>query len=294
MGSGRKMAETLSASRQKRKKKSGAWVVAEKVLEVLTKPLLLFGLPILVLVAGIALFMTFKQKYYAQNDVFLVYPRDIVVRGNATLSRALLLETFGLTKPVNGFDVVKSDIVSRLRNQMPLLKTAQMTFEPGKGLELWVEERTPLARIAGQPLPLVVDEEGVCFICVRAYSGYPEISGFDAPEAFGPASRLPDATLCMLRLIKAASLLAREERTRPVPSIRRVTMQGTEPDDGLLVTLADGRKVIIAWEGMATERAPSEGMMRRWRNVMKLLRDPRMEGKRHLNAMALDRVAVSD
>ncbi len=294
MGSGQKLSEKLNGAKQKRKKKSGAWDGVRRVLGVVATPFLLFGLPIVVVVAGIAIFVTFKQKYYAENDVFLVYPRDIVVRGNATLSRGLLLETFGLTKPVNGFEVVKSDIVSRLRNQMPLLKTAQMTFEPGKGLELWVEERTPLARIAGQPLPLVVDDEGVCFICVRAYSGYPEISGFDAPEAFGPASRLPDATLCMLRLIKAASQLAREDRTRPVPSIRRVTMQGVEPDDGLLVTLADGRKVTIAWEGMATEREPSEGMMRRWRNVMKLLRDPRMEGKRHLNAMAIDRVAVSD
>lgn len=240
-----------------------------------------------VLVVG---FLLFKHAYYKENPVFLVNPEDIEICGNVITSRELLLTTFGWTKPVNGFEIVNSDAVSKLKTQMPLIKNVQMSYMPGGKLELWVEERMPLARLAGQRLPFVVDDEGVIFIYPRPRDGYPEISGFDLPETLEPAMRLSPSLACMLHLIAAAS----EPNTRLPSSIRRVTLLGPDVDDGLLLLLADGRRVRIAWEGMESETGYSEGMLRRLRNLVPVLNNPLMATKKEFNAMAIDRVAVVD
>ena len=247
----------------------------------------LWGLPFVAAVAGLGVF---ERKYYRENAVFEVRPEDIIVRGNSTVTRDFLLQTFGLSKPRNGFDLLESDIVERLRRQMPVLKQVQMTYTPGRTLELWVEERTPLARLPGEFPPLLVDDEGAVFRYQRKTDGYPVLSGFDLPDLLEPGARLPEGLHCMLRLIAAAN---RPEYRLP-SSIRRVSLLGTEPEDGLRVTLADGRRVDVAWEGMGREREPSEGMLRRLRNVGTVLRSPVNAGKRHFNAMAKDFVAVSE
>lgn len=232
----------------------------------------------------------FVRVYYRENAVFEVRPEDIIVRGNSTVKRDFLLQTFGLSKPCNGFDLLESDIVRRLQRQMPLLKQVQMTYSPGRSLELWVEERTPLARLQGEFPPLLVDEEGAVFRYPHKTEGYPTLSGFDLPDVLEPGARLPDGLHCMLRLIAAANTPA----YRLPSSIRRVSLLGNDPEDGLRVTLADGRRVDMAWENMGREREPSEGMLRRLRNVGMVLRSPVNAGKKHFNAMAKDFVAVSE
>lgn len=247
----------------------------------------LLALPFVLAAAALHTFVT---RYYRKNPVFEVRPEDIVVRGNSTVTRAFLLQTFGLTKPQNGFALLESDIVERLQRQMPVLKQVQMTYTPGRSLELWVEERTPLARLPGDFAPLVVDEDGAVFVYPRQTEGYPVISGFDLPDLLEPGARLPEGLHCMLRLIAAANASA----YRLPSGIRRVSLLGNDPEDGLAVALADGRRLIMAWEGMGSERETSEGMLRRLRNLGMALRSPVNDGKRHFNAMAKDFVAVSE
>lgn len=248
---------------------------------------LLLALPFVVIWI---VFLTFVTYYYQKNPAFEVRPQEIAIRGNSTLTRELLLQTFGLSKPVNGFELLKSDIVRRLQRQSPILRHVQMTYSPGRSLELWVEERQPLARLPGDFAPLVVDEEGVVFVYPRPTDGYPVISGFDLPDLLEPGVRLPDGLRCMLHLIAAANAPA----YRLPSSIRRVTLLGSDPEDGLAVALADGRRLEVAWEGMGREREASEGMLRRLRNLGVALRSPVNEGKRHFNAMARDFIAVSE
>ena len=248
------------------------------------------ALRVVLFVVALSGFLTFVSVYYRKNAVFEVRPEDIVVRGNSTVRRDFLLQTFGLSKPCNGFDLLKSDIVERLQRQMPVLKQVQMTYTPGRTLELWVEERTPLARLPGEFPLLLVDETGAVFRYSRKTEGYPVLSGFDLPDLLEPGARLPEGLHCMLRLIAAANLPA----YRLPSSIRRVSLLGTDPEDGLRVTLADGRRVDVAWEGMGREREPSEVMLRRLRNVGTVLRSPVNAGKKHFNAMAKDFVAVSE
>jgi hypothetical protein len=234
----------------------------------------------------------FAEIYYHRNDVFMIAPEDIVVRGNSTVTQEYILQCFEITKPRNGYELVQSDIVQRLCHLMPILKDAKMTYTVGGKLEIWVEERMPLAQIAGDIRPpLVVDEEGMIFIYSRATGGYPEVGGFDLPdEVLCPGQKLPESLHCMLRLLSVAS-----DTTKFFPSaVKRVSLLGIDPDDGLKVTLVDGRKIDIAWDGMATETAISEGMVDRLHKIARVLRSSAAEGMTHFNAMAPDRVTVSE
>ncbi len=279
-----------AATKGRRKKASPARERLERMLAATVPFLGRYGFYIgLVFCLGWGFFF-FKAHYYRQNAAFTIHPREIVVHGNSVLSREYLLDLFGLTKPVNGFALVKSDIVRRLQTQMPLIKQVQMTYEPGKGLEVWVEERTPIARLANGQLPLAVDEEGIFFTYPNSREGYPEISGFDLPEEIEPGMRLQENLKCMLHLIGATA----EPAYRLPSRIRRITLLGSHPDDGLLLSLYDGRKIEIAWDGMSDETGFSDGMLKRLEQLAKLLRDPLLSGKRHFNAMAEGRIAVSD
>jgi hypothetical protein len=237
-------------------------------------------------------FVWFRSAYYKQNDNFMVMPDDIVVRGNSTVTQGYILQCFNINGPRNAYDLVNSDIVPRLRQRMPILKDAKMSYTAGGTLEIWVEERMPLAQIAGDIRPpLVVDEEGMIFIYSRATGGYPEVGGFDLPdEVLCPGQKLPESLHCMLRLLSVAS-----DTTKFFPSaVKRVSLLGIDPDDGLKVTLVDGRKIDIAWDGMATETAISEGMVDRLHKIARVLRSSAAEGMTHFNAMAPDRVTVSE
>jgi hypothetical protein len=175
---------------------------------------------------------------------------------------------------------------------MPILKDAKMSYTAGGTLEIWVEERMPLARLAGNIRPpLVVDDEGVIFTYSRPANTYPEIGGFDLPDdELQPGQKLPESLHCMLRLLQVAS-----DTEKFFPSaVKRVSLLGVSPEDGLKVVLVDGRKIDIAWDNMATEKAVSEDMCVRLRSVARVLRSSVVEGKTHFNAMAADRVTASE
>lgn len=214
----------------------------------------------LALAVGIpwALFGTFRHFYYEANSEFLVDPADISIYGNTMLSRDVVLQTFGLTKPVNGFVLTGSDdIIRRLSEDMPLLKGAHMTFEPKRGVELWVEERVPIARLAGTRPPMVVDEEGAVFFVPRS-AGYPEIGGFDiTADLAEPGATLPAALRGMLSLLSAEQA----EANRLPSRIRTVMLAGNDPEDGLTVALADGRRILIAWPEMERSRPITAGAL---------------------------------
>ena len=232
----------------------------------------------------------FKATYYRNNDAFMVNPDDIVVEGNSTIPREYILACFDITGKRNGFKLVDSDIVQKLRQYMPILKEAKISYVTGGKVYLWVEERMPIARIAGDPL-LVVDEEGVIFTYTRPTTTFPEIGGFDLPEEeLHPGKALPDSLHCMLRLLQVAS----DTKVYFPSAVKRVSLLGIDPEDGLKVTLVDGRKVDIAWDDMATETAISEGMVLRLRNVSRTMRSSAAAGKTHFNAMSPDRVTVSE
>ena len=279
-----------TASRRKRKAASPWRARWEKAVQAGLPFLGQYGLYLGLLLLLLIFFGYFKQHYYRRNPVFTIHPREITLHGNAVLSREFLLDLFHLSQPTNSFDLVSSDIIGRLQRDAPLIKQAQMTYEPGKGLEVWVEERTPIARLANNRHALAVDEEGVCFTYPAGRGDYPVISGFDLPEEVEPGMRLQENLKCMLHLISATA----EPKYRLPSRIQRVTLLGNHPDDGLLLSLADGRRVMIAWEGMADESGFADGMLRRLEAVARLLRDPLLEGKRNFNAFAPDRVAVSD
>ncbi|MBQ9694176.1 MAG: FtsQ-type POTRA domain-containing protein [Kiritimatiellae bacterium] len=247
------------------------------------------GVGMLALGVLVSLFWAFKTCYYDRNAAFTVAVDDISVSGNATVTRDYILNCFDINGPRNGFDLVDSEIVHRLQTQMPILKSAQMTYTSNKKVEIWVEERMPLARIAGSFL--VVDDEGVLFSYTRSTSSLPEIGGFDLlDEELVPGKRLPSQLHCMLRLLLTVSDTSRFFNS----AVKRVTLLGIDPEDGLRVTLLDGRKIDIAWENMATETEVSEGMVRRLRNVAHVLKSSTAVGKKHFNAMAIDRTSMSD
>lgn len=254
------MAVIRTVSSEKRKKKRPAARGGDGERPAPLRRLLTFLRPwlgaavVLALVIGIpwALFGTFRHFYYDTNPEFLVDPADISIYGNTMLSRDVVLQAFGLTKPVNGFGLTGSDdIIRRLSEDMPLLKRAHMTFEPKRGVELWVEERVPLARLAGSRPPMVVDEEGAVFFVPRS-GGYPEIGGFDlTSDLTEPGAVLPANLRCMLSLLSAEQA----EANRLPSRIVRVTLVGNDPEDGLTVLLADGCRILIAWPDMERSRA---------------------------------------
>lgn len=282
---------TERAPKRRKKAKPGPMAGAVAAVAGSVGPRLLRLLfPLLVAGAAAALFCLFRARYYFGNGAFLVRPEEIVVRGGTTLTREEVLLNFGLDAERNGFEVMRSDIVARLHTQDPRIRNAEMTFQPGRSLELWVEERTPIARLQSAPL-FVVDEEGVCLRGARSYGDLPTIGGFDLPASdLAPGHRLPPQTRCMLHLIAAAA----SEDYRLPGDVRAVSFLYTDADDGLVMTLGDGRRIVIAWPGMAGEEAPQEGMYRRLTNVAMALRNPHLAGKRHFNAMAADAVTVSD
>ncbi len=241
------------------------------------------------------------RYYYHENDAFTVTPSEIVFRGSSMYSREMLLSTLQLEQPKNGFEIVRSDVVARLQREMPSLKSVQMTYEPGKLLEIWVVERTPIARLARPTTsgeywrPLAVDDEGVAFVYPRSLAAYPEIGDQEYAKLTEPGDRLPADMHCMLHLIQATAEISMSIASKDRPSsIKKISQLSNDTEDGLLVALVDGRKIKIAWPGMSSETGISEEMVQRLQNVAMLLKNPLMVGQKHFNAMAPDRVAVSE
>ncbi len=210
---------------------------------------LLFLTVSLICAIPFVVFYLFREYYFFRNDLFLVTPDKINITGNTTLKRDIILTNFDLhNRAVNGFEVVRNDTTERLRTYLPTLKNAEMTYIPLKGIDIWVEERTPLARLDDTNPPLTVDEEGVIFNVPPSTSkGYPVIGGFDVTSDMQtPGKELRAPLHCIL------SLLALEQfAENKLPSrITSVKLLGETPEDGLRVALADGRRITIAWPFM--------------------------------------------
>lgn len=299
MGDDRNELKAIVPGRAKRKKEPARSQAMERfrqrVLPIFTNYGVFWVLLVLLLVG----FFSFRKAYLYANETFLVYARDIRFTGASEQVEGLLRQMLSESKPVNGFKLMEGrisveedgyeDILKRLQ-RMPQLRRVQMVYRPGEGVEVQVEERLPVAQLAGLSWPLVVDEEGVCFSSANR-RGLPELSGFIFSEKGDPepGDRLPEGLKCMLHLVGA---LGEKEYKLPRQTLQRVTLLGETPDDGLLLTLSDGKRVEIAWENMGCESGYSEAMLARLKNLRTFLSDPQMSRARRLNAMARDRIAV--
>ncbi len=290
---------TLPTSRKHKKNAFLSW--GKTIFLHLAHFCLTYALSLIILLITCLVTIGITRYYFKDNPVFIVSPEEIVFRGNSMYSNEVLLTTLQLEQPKNGFEIVQSDIVMRLQNQMPSLKDVQMIYEPGKQLEIWVVERTPIARLARPTVPgenwisLAVDEEGVTFYYPRSLAAYPEIGDQEYAKTAEPGDQLPADMRCMLHLIQATAEIASNIASKDRPgSIKRISQLSNDSEDGLLITLMDGRKIKIAWPGMSSETGISEDMVKRLQNVALLLRNPLMIGQKHFNAMAPDRVAVSE
>lgn len=283
-----------------------AWTFCAKTL-----PRVLPFLPVIVVLAvALYLFHLTRTEYLtktgSQNPAtaFLVAPGDIVITGcdspatEQFVREIYLAGIFGLTKPVNGYELMQQPIVEQLR-QSPYFSDAKMTYYPKQGkVELHVQERKPIASLPGG---LYVNISGVCFRpVVRASEPLPVVSGWDGISNYAPGSRVPQKFRCMLRLIDATKVGG----TVPFPTIAEVTLRpgAYDVEDGVEMRLKDGREVVLAWQGMGMDtdavpeearRAEREAMLARLNKVAKALAMPDLVGKRHINALT-DYITVSD
>lgn len=258
-----------------------------RILETLLKVLPVVLVLATIILIPLGIFHFFRKAYFQDNRDFFIEPKDIRITGNAMLERDHILSIMGLSGPTNALDIVSSELAEKLRTT-PQVKDARVLYTQGV---LWIqlEERTPIARIETSP-PLVVDSEGVTFIYRSSTRrNFPEISGFDLPDA-DAGTRIPEEMLCMLHLIEGTNY----DECKLPSAIRSISLLGTSVDDGLRVLLRDGRKIDIAWDGMSTEKSLSEAMLRRLRNLRQTLNEPSLEGRTHFNAMAPDRIAISE
>ncbi len=258
-----------------------------------------FSIVMTLLVVAVSVF--FYNRYYYSNPAFVTSPENITLRGNSVLQNEQILASFGLTQEFNGYELVKSDIVTRLQTENPIVKSVQMVYYPPKEMEIWVEERTPIARLARPTAPgdywpvLAVDSEGVIFRYPKSLQAYPEVGTQEFARHAEPGQRLPANQLCVLHLLQVAQdVLMATGPGEYTSSVKRVTQLSPDPEDGLLVSLYDGRKITIAWPKMATETEISEAMTKRLQRVAVVMRDPATVGLTHFNAMAEDRVAGSE
>ncbi len=205
--------------------------------------LLTLGVLIFVPYGGYRLFHNF---YFDKNETFIVRPEEVTIRGNTTVKREIIVQNLALSEPFNGFEYLKSDQMERLRKYMPNIKSARMTYIPTKGIDLYVEERTPLARL--NDASLMVDEEGMLFAMTNATQrSYPTIGGFDITEDLETPGKLLSSSLhCMLAVLATEQI---EENKLP-SRIVAVRMLSNSPEDGLRLILADGRRIAIAWPGL--------------------------------------------
>ncbi len=289
----------LSKNRQRKKSKPPRRFV--EMASAVGRGVLNYSFSLTLLVLGLVGAWFFYHRYYLDNKVYEISPEDITFRGNAVLPRGLVLDCFGLNRAQNGFEILRSDLVARLRSQNPLIRSVQMKFEPPHRLEIWVEERTPVARLMRPTVPgemrpdLAVDRDGYIFAYPKSLQSYPEIGTQAFAKQAEPGDQYPENQRCVLHLLAVASELSFAGRIGEQSSgIKSVALLSQEPDDGLLVTLRDGRKITIAWANMSTETTISESMRVRLQRLATVMRDPATAGLTHFNAMAEDRVAGSE
>ncbi len=295
------MNESPALSKNRKRKKSKPPSPMVERLSAIGAFTLKYSFSILMTLLVVVVSLIFYHRYYHTNAQYTTTPADITLQGNSVLQNEQLLEWFNLNRELNGFEIVRSDIVERLQSENPIVKDVKMEFRPPKTLEIWVEERTPIARLARPTSPdeywppLAVDDEGVVFRYPKSLQAYPEVGSREFAKHAEPGQRLPATQQCMLHLLEAAEdILLTSDKGERTSGVARVTLLSADPEDGLRVTLHDGREIKIAWPNMSTETEISEAMVKRLQRVAIVMRDPATVGLMHFNAMAEDRVAGSE
>ncbi len=298
----------VSKNRQRKKTKPPSRF--KEVLAKIGAGMLKYSFSIVMTVLFLAVAIYFYNVYYFPEEAprrekvpNMVYPEDIILHGNSVQDRQLTLDCLELNSPQNGFEILRSDKADRLRTKSPLIRSVQMKFEPPHRLEIWVEERVPVARLVrpkaseGYWPALAVDEEGCLFTYPKSLQAYPEIGTQAFARHAEPGAQWPDEQRCVLHLIAAMRNYSFAGKVAGQSSeIKSVALLGNmnDPDDGLLVTLLDGRQITIAWPKMSMETEPSEAMHKRLQRLSVVMSDPATAGLTHFNAMAEDRIAGSE
>lgn len=263
--------------------------------------LMLVYLLILVLVP-LYLFKVFKQSYYYENQQFKISippPRksgvvylgeqelqDIEIHGNSLLRREVLegyikeaiyqiyLEkgrrmTYDKPVEISGFELVQSDFVDKLKRYLTSVRDVRMVFDTARRkVVLTIEERQPILRLSVSP-GLVADIDGVVFPPAISTEDHPRMVLRAEDMEIEPGNSLPSCYQCVLHLIDANRRALEHER---LPSgIRQVCFRGEEAEDGLLIDLYDGRRIVMLWENMETETVESPKMLELLRDLNRVL-----------------------
>lgn len=251
------------------------------VLYILGVALVLFGF-----------FYHFNRSYYYENPkVMLTIPRDIKIVGNSLMPKNILEEyvQYAIYKinekrtgqkqhvssmTISATELMESDFVDELKRNLTSVRDVRMQFDPVKReVTLTIEERLPILQLTTtEGTMLVADIEGVVFRS-SALGGnhYPEIVVLPEESEIEPGNKLPDIYQCMLHLIDANRRATENER---LPEIARVAFKYEDPADGILVTLRDGRRIMMYWKNMDQEAEASPKMLELMRDLNGILSSP--------------------
>ncbi len=230
---------------------------------------ILIGLPT-------AIFSGFKTAYYRHNPTFYISPKDVSIQGNSMLRREILEEYVQATihrmdavivqpdgsKKICGFDLVTSDLVARLKRDMPSIKDVRMRYNSiDHKVELMITERQPIVSFeTANHSRMVADLDGVVFRPVSHGSrGWSTMVLLGDHLNLEPGAQLPKAYNCILHLLDADRRAV--ERSRLPGGIKQVRFRGLAPEDGIYVYLYNGRRIMMQWAGMEYETAASPKML---------------------------------
>lgn len=253
------------------------------------------------------IFKTFKQSYYHENPHFkiaippprkagVVYLgdqtlRDIEIRGNSLLHRDILegyvkeaiyqiyrekggVIAYDRPVEISGFDIVQSDLVDKLKRYLASVRDVRMVFETArKKVILTLEERQPILRFAvssmGRQRTLVVDIDGIVFPPAILSKDLPQMVLRPEEMELEPGNQLPRCYQCILHLVDANRRATENER---LPSgIKQVRFYDVAPEDGLIVDLYDGRRIVMVWDNMELETVESPKMLELLRDLNRIL-----------------------
>lgn len=247
---------------------------------------LFFALLILI---PMLMFSGFRTVYYRNNPTFFISPSDISIQGNSMLRREILEEYVQATiqrldalveqpdgsKKICGFDLVTSDLVARLKRDMPSIKDVRMRYNSiDHKVELMIEERQPIVSFETATMSrMVADLEGVVFRPVSYGSkGWASMVLLGEHMNLEPGSQLPKAYNCILHLLDADRRAV--EKARLPGGIKQVRFRGMNPEDGIYVYLFNGRRIMIQWSGMEYEEAESAKMLELLADLNRVLSSP--------------------
>ena len=196
---------------------------------------------------GLAFAFTSLRSLWLEQSVITDIATQVKVDSGKMVKADAIREVLGLR---NGVNLAEIDFAERRRQALekyPTISAMTITRQLPDGVTITIEEREPEFRlgISGKRADTgrVVDREGVVFPCRRGTATLPILRERAPGTANG--DRLGPRAAAALRL-----LLAVREPGLSQLGVQEVDV--TKPD-WLLVTLGDGSRAKIAWEGMDKE-----------------------------------------